>query len=1008
MVGSTITQRIALEGSDQIKQALRQIGEAGRNAFQQIRDAGQSVKLDAVEAAAKKAGVSVDEMRARVAAARATLDTLGATSREAAANATGMGRAARDAVSGLHNLNDASDQTGVTIGATDVAAIRFGQTLRLLGRAAGIHELSQLGRTMGVLGRAFEIGLPVLFVAALEKVAASAAAAADQVADLAAKAKVPIEQFQNLVAAESAIGQGAEQAGAAFSGLNNLIKETATNTQRNEQEFSRLRDQMQGARDKAGELAEGFTNINRQGVEAFRRLQEAQHKLSLDAANSERDFAQAIQRISERRQDITQGAPSASEQRRRQLRDLDEQEERLRQQFAENERRRMQEALKTQEAFNEAKRKQAEETRKLNDQIAEQDKKQREAARALALARAEAERNATALERLGINAVDAAGKLKKAPAVLLEIADALKNITDPDQREQIEFDLIAAGLDRKLIPALRRGADGFRELQAEGRRIRPPFTGQQIAIADQFQLAIGRLGNALGGLKDQFGLTIAPAFTAFFERVTEIVIANRDAIIEFGQILGSLLKPLLEGVAVLLNGLVVAFATLFATVAQGINAAFGTNLSTAQVFAGALALIVLQLARVPAAIALIVTALGKLIEAIDKSDLSPLAKTALKATAVIVTAFAVLPNTIIKLLARIPLAIAGIFGRISALVLSGLRVAAVLTTLFGGITAVVVRAGVAVAAFIATFVGLPAVIAVVIAAAVGFFAVWAIQNWEKIKAAAAATWQFLAGSVTMLWQSVQSAFQTGIGLITGLWSGVVSAAQAVWDLILSGAQALWLALTTVFATGMQIIGSAWTAVLIAADAIWALVAEGAQALWSALASIWQSGVSIIAGAWTAISGAAQALWAEIQSTFQAGFEFISQGWQVLVAISTAVFAQVAALAQAVWTAITSTAQSMWDSITGFFSAGVSAVIGFLQRVKDFALAVWNAITGAAKEAAQAQNQAASAGAGGFAGVARLSGPALRPAIRSRSGRRPANLWCGLRRSADMGWDCSAP
>ncbi len=974
MAGSTITQRIALEGADQIKEALRKIGDAGRSAFQQIRDAGQSVKLDAVETAAKRAGVTVDEMRTRVASARATLDTLGATSREAANQAAGMGRATRDAVSGLNNLNDASDQAGTTIGATDVAAIRFGQTLRLLGRAAGIHELSQLGRTMGVLGRAFEIGAPVLFVAALEKVAASAAAAADQVADLAAKAKVPIEQFQALVGAESAVGQGVEQASAAFSGLNNLIKETATNTQRNDQEFSRLRDQMEGARNKAGELAEGFININRQGVEAFRRLQEAQHKLSVDAANSERDFAQALQRINERRQDITQGPPSAAEQQRRQLRDLDEQEERLRQQFAENERRRMQEALKAQEAFNEAKRKEAEEARKLNDQIAEQERKEREAARALAQARAEADRNATALERLGINAVDAAGKLKKAPAVLLEIADALKNVTDPDRREQIEFELIAAGLDRKLIPALRRGADGFRELQDEGRRIRPPFTTQQVAIADQFQIAIGRLGNALGGLKDQFGLTIAPAFTAFFERLTEIVIANRDGIVEFGQILGSLLKPLLEGVAVLLNGLVVAFTTLFATVAQGVNAAFGTNLTTAQVFAGAIALIVLQLARVPAAIALIVTALGKLIEAIDQSDLSPIAKSALKATAVIATAFAVLPTTLIKLIARIPLAITGIFGRLAGVILSGLRIAALLTTLFGGFTAVVVRASVAVAGFVAALFGLPAVVAVIIAAAVGFFAVWAFQNWEKIKAAATATWQFLVQSVTTLWQGIQSVFQGGVSFVASLWSGVGSAAQATWDLVVSGAQALWSALTSLFDTGIQLLGSAWTVLLDSANAIWALVAQGAQALWSALTSLWQTGASVISRVWDTISGSAQALWAEIQSTFEGGFQFISQGWQVLVAVTTAVFVQVAALAQAVWAAISSTAQSMWDQITGFFSAGANAVIGFLQKIKDFALLVWNAITGAAKEAAQAQNQAADAGAAGFARGGPIVGP----------------------------------
>jgi hypothetical protein len=89
MAGPTITQRIALEGADQIKQALSQIGKAGQEAFQQIRDAGEGVKLSAIEAAAKRVGVSVDEMRARVAAARSTLDTLGATSREADIEATG-------------------------------------------------------------------------------------------------------------------------------------------------------------------------------------------------------------------------------------------------------------------------------------------------------------------------------------------------------------------------------------------------------------------------------------------------------------------------------------------------------------------------------------------------------------------------------------------------------------------------------------------------------------------------------------------------------------------------------------------------------------------------------------------------------------------------------------------------------------------------------------------------------------------------------------------------------
>ena len=58
MAASTITQRIALEGADQIKQALAQIGKTGQEAFQQIQQAGEGIKLDqplgAVEAAARR------------------------------------------------------------------------------------------------------------------------------------------------------------------------------------------------------------------------------------------------------------------------------------------------------------------------------------------------------------------------------------------------------------------------------------------------------------------------------------------------------------------------------------------------------------------------------------------------------------------------------------------------------------------------------------------------------------------------------------------------------------------------------------------------------------------------------------------------------------------------------------------------------------------------------------------------------------------------------------------
>jgi soluble P-type ATPase len=59
MAASTITQRIALEGADQIKQALAQIGKSGQEAFQQIQQAGAI----AFRATADRATTLADAMK---------------------------------------------------------------------------------------------------------------------------------------------------------------------------------------------------------------------------------------------------------------------------------------------------------------------------------------------------------------------------------------------------------------------------------------------------------------------------------------------------------------------------------------------------------------------------------------------------------------------------------------------------------------------------------------------------------------------------------------------------------------------------------------------------------------------------------------------------------------------------------------------------------------------------------------------------------------------------------
>ena len=136
MAGSTITQRIALEGAEQIKQALSQIGKVGEEAFAQIQAAGENVKLEkpfgAVDAAAARAGTSIDTMRVRV------------------SNASGAFGAARSAAQGLGDQvgNAASAMSGAQRAGAALAnvVLATGSAMRGVGSAvaAGTAQFTNL------------------------------------------------------------------------------------------------------------------------------------------------------------------------------------------------------------------------------------------------------------------------------------------------------------------------------------------------------------------------------------------------------------------------------------------------------------------------------------------------------------------------------------------------------------------------------------------------------------------------------------------------------------------------------------------------------------------------------------------------------------------------------------------------------------------------------------------------------------------------------------------------
>src|SRR5436190_1641956 len=141
MAGSTITQRIALEGAEQIKQALSQIGKVGQEAFGQIQAAGENVKLDkpfnAVDAAGGRAGSSIDTMRVRVSgassafgAARTAAQGLGDQVGNAASAMTGAQRAGAALANAVLATGGAMRSVGsaVASGSAHFTNLNFGVT----------------------------------------------------------------------------------------------------------------------------------------------------------------------------------------------------------------------------------------------------------------------------------------------------------------------------------------------------------------------------------------------------------------------------------------------------------------------------------------------------------------------------------------------------------------------------------------------------------------------------------------------------------------------------------------------------------------------------------------------------------------------------------------------------------------------------------------------------------------------------------------------------------------
>lgn len=582
-----IRQRIIIEGADGALKELEKLGDEGAAAINKIKEAGSGDFAVGLRKASPEIAKLQDELAAAELAGRALPGTLGkaAVAARRLGNERGPTRVADDL--------DAAAQSSANL-KNQIRTLSL--SLRGLSRATGIHELSGLSRVLRGLGANVALigpAVAALALTGLGALASSAAEATQVVQDLAFSAGQIPQIFQAVADAAIAVGGSAEKFGQALAKQPALIKATAQSERSLASANENVRDTMEKSADAADKLDDNLVN-----------LAASQRKLNIETfsgASSAGAFAQKQADLFEqfRSNKIT------ADQFHTSVDGLSAAQSKA--SLA---------ALEQQRALDK-------QVRQANEAIIDQDIATRKAEKSARDAVRAQEENATALQKLNISATTFKGLDLDARMKL--VAQQLAKMEPGFRRNAIALELFGADA-RKFITALDAAGGSFDRFIAEGERISPAFTKAQNAIGDRFTTAITKTAAVLTSLKDAFGIAVAPAFIDFFDRITDALVSIRPLLADFGKVLGSFLKPILDGIAASFQTIVVVInlvAAGFNALASILNTVFGTNLTGAQLFLALLVALGAAFFPVITGITLIVSAIGLLAEAIKLIDFKP-------------------------------------------------------------------------------------------------------------------------------------------------------------------------------------------------------------------------------------------------------------------------------------------------------------------------------------------------------------------------------------------------
>jgi hypothetical protein len=157
---------------------------------------------------------------------------------------------------------------------------------------------------------------------------------------------------------------------------------------------------------------------------------------------------------------------------------------------------------------------------------------------------------AKAFDALGVAVVDNEGNLRATQDVLLDVADAFKDLDDGTLKNA-QSQLLFGKSGGKLINTLNQGSEAIIRQRKEAEALGIIFSKEAAEDAEKFNDALTDLGNAFDGAFRGVAEELLPKVTPLVKELTNYIVDNKESFVEFGDSLFNLFNdaiPVIQSV----------------------------------------------------------------------------------------------------------------------------------------------------------------------------------------------------------------------------------------------------------------------------------------------------------------------------------------------------------------------------------------------------------------------------------------------------------------------------